>query len=313
MSKSILITDKVHDLLVNGLTQKGFHVDYHPNLSYQEVKLHVPNYEGIVINSKVICDRAFLDEFDHLDFIGRLGSGLDIINLPHASGKGIAVISSPEGNANAVGEHALGMLLTLQHNISIAHSEVAAMYWNREENRGSEIKGKTIGILGFGHTGPAFANKLKGFDVEILVYDKYRSYLNAVEHIRSVSLEELLSSSDIVSLHLPLTKETRYMVDSSFLRKMKKGAILINTSRGKIVESSSLDRALNTGHLGGACLDVLENEKPETWTSRERKIYESILTRKNVIATPHIAGWTHESLQLIAQILLDKILRHYEQ
>ena len=282
-------------------------------MSYAQVQQEAASFDGIIINSKVICDQGFLERFDHLDFIGRLGSGLDIIDLKFAKEKGIQVISSPEGNANAVGEHALGMLLSLLHNITQAHKDVLQLNWNREPNRGIELKGMTVGIIGFGHTGPAFANKLRGAGVDILVYDKYRKDLDQLDQIQNSSLENLLEQSDIVSIHLPLTLETAYMVNRSFLRQMKVGALLINTSRGKILDTSALKEALESGHLGGACLDVLENEKPETWTADERSIYESVINRKNVIVTPHIAGWTHESLKLIAEILLEKIVAFYEK
>lgn len=313
MSKSILITDKVHQILVSGLKKRGFEVKYAPRMSYPQVQKEVASFDGIIINSKVVCDQPFLQRFQHLDFIGRLGSGLDIIDLKSAAERGIEVISSPEGNANAVGEHTLGMLLTLMHHISNAQRDVHQLNWNREPNRGTELKGMTVGIIGFGHTGPAFANKLRGAEVDILVYDKYRKGLDQIAEIQNSPLDELLQRSDIVSIHLPLTEETKYMVNEHFLSRMKKGAILINTSRGKIVDTSALKNALEEGRLRGACLDVLENEKPETWADEERSIYESVLLRKNVIVTPHIAGWTHESLKLIAEILLHKIVAFYEK
>ena len=314
MKKRILITDKVHSLLSDGLKNKGFEVNYQSKLAYKDVCLLVGDYDGVIINSKVICDRHFLDRASHLDFIGRLGSGLDIIDLPHARKVGIEVISSPEGNANAVAEHALGMLLGLLHRLPNAHKDVSALHWNREPNRGEELASKTVGIIGYGYTGPAFAEKLKGCQVNVLVYDKYRKDINEEQdRVKAVGLEELIAQSDIISIHLPLTEETNAMIDQAFFNRMKKGSVIINTSRGKILDSSALLNTLTSGHLSGACLDVIENEKPETWTHEESIIYKGLLDREDVIVTPHIAGWTHQSLELIASILLKKICKYYQE
>ncbi len=313
MAKRILISDKVHPLLTDGLEKEGFEVNYQPKMPYGKVCEQVKKYDGIIINSKVICDQKFIDNARHLDFIGRLGSGLDIIDLPYAKVSGIEVISSPEGNANAVAEHALGMLLSLHHSIGISHQDLIRENWNREPNRGTELGGKVVGIVGYGHTGPAFAERLKGLNVDILVCDKYKNNLSRQkERITQVDLDTLVQTSDIVSIHLPLTNETQRLVDESFLAQMKSEAIIINTSRGNILDSGALLNALESDHLGGACLDVLENEKPETWSEAEKRTYTGLLKRKNVIITPHIAGWTHQSLKLIASILLKKICKFYE-
>lgn len=314
MKKRILITDKVHPLLPDGLKNKGFEVNYQPKMPYEDVCSAIKDYDGVIINSKVICDSSFLDTARHLDFIGRLGSGLDIIDLPYAKEVGIKVISSPEGNANAVAEHALGMLLGLLHKHHPAHQDVSTLNWNREPNRGEELAGKTIGIIGYGHTGPAFAEKLKGCQVNILVHDKYRKdMLDEEDNVTVVSLEQLIAMSDVVSIHLPLTDETQGMVDQTFFSRMKKGSIIINTSRGKILDSRALLDALTSGQISGACLDVIENEKPETWTVEQTKVYMGLLDRSDVLITPHIAGWTHQSLELIASILLKKICKYYKE
>ena len=309
--KTILVSDKVHPLLMDGLRAVGMTVDYHPLMSYDEVKSQVKDYDGIVINSKVICDKAFIDSLRQLDFIGRLGSGLDIIDLPYAALKGIEVISSPEGNSNAVAEHVVGMLLGLLANIGCSHQDIQNLSWNRERNRGEEIIGKTIGIIGYGHTGPALASKLVGFDVHVMAYDKYRDHFNGDNNVEESTLENLVNNADIISIHLPLTEETTDLIDTDFLKKVKHGAIIINTSRGKILDSNALLEALASGHIQGACLDVLENEKPETWNESEKLTYNGLLQRKNVVITPHIAGWTHRSLELIASILLRKICSFY--
>lgn len=313
MDKKVLVTDKVHPLLIDGMRAKGLTVDDHPKMSYEDVRVAVAEYQGLIINSKVVCDKRFLDEAVHLDFIGRLGSGLDIIDLPYAEQINVAIISSPEGNANAVAEHALGMLLSLTNSVSRAHHDVLQFKWNREPNRGTEITGKTIGLIGFGHTGSAFANKLSGMNVKILVYDKYRKNIaQEFTKVKEVTLDDLIKQSDVISIHLPLTLETRYMVDKNFLSKMKENAILINTSRGKIVVTEELNKSLKAGRLSGACLDVLENEKPETWTESEQVMYTELFNNRKALITPHIAGWTHQSLESIASILLKKICNFYQ-
>lgn len=313
MKKRILVTDKVHDLLINGLKKHGFEVDYFPKMPYEEVKLLSKDFHGIIINSKVICDRAFLNQNKHLDFIGRLGSGLDIIDLPEAQKLGIAIINSPEGNANAVAEHAMGFLLSLANNLCIANKEVKAFLWNREANRGFELEGKTIGIIGFGHTGSAFAKKLSSFEMNILTYDKYKILdQNEVSVAKQVSLEHLLKQSDIISIHLPLTQETVRMVDASLISQCKVGTIFINTSRGPIVDTSDLLDALQSGHIRSAALDVLENEKLDQLTSAQEEVYQKLFSMDNVLLSPHIAGWTKESLIKIAQYLLTKIENFYQ-
>jgi D-3-phosphoglycerate dehydrogenase len=312
--KKILISDKVHPLLVDGLRSEGVNVDYHPKMPYADVKDIIGNYQGVIVNSKIICDASFIDQASHLDFIGRLGSGLDIIDLPYAAQQGIKVISSPEGNANAVAEHAMGMLLSLMHNLGNSHDDVRNMAWNREPNRGEELKGKTIGIIGFGHTGPAFAKKLSSFEVTILAYDKYKKGLNVdAPDVEEVSLTALKERSDVISIHLPLTQETNGWINNKWLESCKSQSIFINTSRGGIVNSPDLLSHLESGHLKGVCLDVLENEVPSSWTGGLKQTYLSLLDRKDVLITPHIAGWTHKSLALIASVLLRKISSFYKK
>ncbi len=314
IGKRILISDKVHPLLVDGLRNEGAVVDYHPKMPYADVKDIIGNYQGVIVNSKIICDASFIDQASHLDFIGRLGSGLDIIDLPYAAQKGVEVISSPEGNANAVAEHAMGMLLSLMHNLGNSHEDVRQQAWKREPNRGEELKGKTIGIIGFGHTGPAFAKKLSSFDVTILAYDKYKKNLRAhASYVEEVSLEALKERSEVISIHLPLTQETNGWINNKWLESCKPQSIFINTSRGAIVNSQDLLSNLKSGHLKGACLDVLENEVPSSWIGDLKHTYLSLLDRKDVIITPHIAGWTHQSLELIASILLRKISSFYKK
>ena len=312
MKEKILIADQVHEDLIKGLESSLFEVTYQPGVTENQVIEIISDYHGFIVNSKVKCDKGFLNQASHLDFIARLGSGIDFIDLSVAKSLQIEVIRSPEGNANAVGEHTLGMLLSLKHNICSSDRSVRQMEWLREEHRGWEIMGSEIGIIGFGHTGPAFARKLAGLDVTINVYDPFHDqWQKEFPELRTMGLEELLNSSDVVSLHVPLTKQTDGMVDDTFIRKMKKGAVLINTSRGRMVEINALIKALDDGHLSGACLDVLENEKPDTWSDEEKRMYTRLFEKNNVVITPHIAGWTRKSLRNIAQVTLSKILKFY--
>jgi D-3-phosphoglycerate dehydrogenase len=309
MKPLVLITDDVHELLPKGLAEIGFDVQYDTSLSYEAVKQVAASCTGIVINSRIVVDQAFLDAAPGLKFVARLGSGLDIIDLPAAKARGVEVISSPLGNANAVAEHALGMLLALANKLLKADAEVRQFVWKREANRGFELEGKTIGIIGFGHTGPAFARKLLGFDCKVLVYDKYVQTIDAnrYPHVTLCGLADLLAQADIISIHLPLTEETRYFVDATFLEQAKPGVILINTSRGGVLHTESLLKSLGEGKLGGACLDVFENEKPRTYSFEERAMYTELNGMEQVILSPHVAGWTHESKEKIAQITLGKI------
>jgi D-3-phosphoglycerate dehydrogenase / 2-oxoglutarate reductase len=313
MLKSILVTDKVHELLINGLEKSGFKVIYNPKMPYEEVKSHAINFNGLIINSKVICDEDFLLNNQHLDFIGRLGSGLDIIDLPKAKELGIKIINSPEGNANAVAEHAMGLILGLINNMHKANAEVKVFNWNREPNRGIELEGRTIGIIGFGHTGSQVARKLKTWDMNILAYDKYRNHLGEeFDYVKAVELDALLAQSDFVSVHLPLTKETRQSISTDFFKKCKKGAWFINTSRGPIVDTDALVENLYNGQLSGVGIDVLENENFDHLSEKQREIYQRLFAHPSSIITPHIAGWTQESLVKIAEYLLFKIRNYYE-
>lgn len=307
-SGKILVTDDVHPLLLRGLNELG-HVDYEPGISYEDTLERISSYKGIIVNSKILVNRDFVGKASNLRWVGRLGSGLDIIDFTATKSRGIQVVNSPEGNANAVGEHALGMLLSLFNNLCAGDRMVRSLEkWDRESMRGRELDGLTIGVIGFGHTGPAFVKKLQGFDVNVKVYDKYREHIPKIHRFQtSCDLDMLLSASDVVSLHVPLTDETSNMVDGHFLREMKSQSILINTSRGRIVDLEELSEHLVSGKLGGACLDVFENEKPETFDRRMTGIMSELSEMKNVILSPHVGGWTIESKRKIAEILLKRI------
>jgi D-3-phosphoglycerate dehydrogenase len=306
----VLITDGVHRLLIEGLTAAGYYCDYKPSISLEDVRAIIPQYEGIIINSKITVDRSFLDKATQLKFIGRLGSGLEIIDLEYAKIKKVAVHRAPDGNCDAVAEHAMGMLLSFAINLRRSDQQVRKNNWQREQNRGWELMGKTVGIIGFGYTGIALAKRLMGFGVRVLVYDKYKSnYAKEMPHVIEASMEQIQEEADVLSFHLPSTSETKGMVDKDYWEKFKKPLVLINTSRGNIIQTKALLEALDSGQVIGACLDVFENEKPITYTKNENLLFQDLFARENVLVTPHIAGWTVESKERLAELLLDRIMK----
>ena len=306
MHKDVLITDYVHPVLLEGLHSMGFSTTYAPEMSRKEMSLALNGYRGVVINTRCAIDRATMESASSLRWIARLGSGLDIIDLQAAKELGISVVSAPEGNAQAVAEHAMGMLLALSNKLVQADRSVREGQWLREHHRGWEIAGKTIGIIGFGNNGSAFGKLWKGWDVRVLAYDKYLVDYGT-DYVTVADLDTLLQQSDIISLHIPLTTETREMVDAAFISKCKSGAILINTSRGKNVNLHDVASALRSGHLGGACFDVFPFEPPSSGNEDFKKVFEELCKMENVVLSPHIAGWTVESKRKIAEILLTKI------
>lgn len=305
---SVLITDDVHPAMIEEFKKRGYLVDFEPNIVYEEVKRIISNYSGLIINSKIKCDQAFLDLTTGLQFIGRLGSGREVVDIVYAKSKGIQVYFSPEGNKNAVAEHTLGMLLALANQLIKADAQVRSGIWQREARRGWELSGKTIGIIGFGQTGSQFAKKLASLEMNILVYDKYLSgFHQQYPFVKEVRKEFLLSSSDIISLHLPLAPDTFHFADETFFKSCKQGAVILNTSRGNVIDTTALIAALENHHLSGACLDVFENEKPERYTAEESRLYQRLFDLPQVVLSPHIAGWTHESKFKMAKVLIDKI------
>jgi D-3-phosphoglycerate dehydrogenase / 2-oxoglutarate reductase len=303
-----LITDAVHEDLISGLIERGFEVDYRPDISLSSTKEIIPNYQGLIINSKILADADFMERGSQLKCIARLGSGMEIIDTVAASQKGIHVINTPEANCNAVAEHALGMLLSLFRNLNQADRELRKYIWDREKNRGTELSGKTIGIIGYGHTGQRFEELLRGFDVKILVYDKYKQLSDSKGRYRVVpDVNEIKDLADVISLHLPLTEETKFLVNMDFIRSCRNPIYIINTSRGDIVKTEDLIKALHQGKVKGACLDVFENEKPKSFSHEETSLYQDLYAMDNVLLSPHIAGWTFESKQKIAETLLNKL------
>jgi len=308
----ILHIDSNHPLLWEQLEQAGFQneADFTSSKSEIEEKIHV--YHGIVIRSRFKIDKTFIDKAINLKFIARVGAGLESIDCEYAKAKNIYLIAAPEGNRNAVGEHALGMLLSLMNKLNRADKLVREGKWIREGNRGYELEGKTIGIIGYGNMGKSFAKKLKGFDVNVLCYDIQENL--ADENATQVSLTELQQKSDVLSLHIPWTPETDKMINSEFINQFTKPFWFINTSRGKNVVTDDLVEALQSGKILGAGLDVLEYEKlsfENLFIDTEKpKAFEYLLQAENVLLTPHIAGWTFESHEKLAQTIVDKIIAY---
>ena len=299
----ILITDFAHPILAELLSDLG-EVTYNPTMTYEEVLEEAVKYNGIVINSKVKVSAKMIDSCPDLKFIGRLGSGLDIIDLPACKKAGIEVFSAPQGNANAVAEHVLAMILSLFNKLEQAQREVTFHHWDRESVRGIELDGRVVGVIGCGNNGSAFVKKLRGFDVEVLIYDKYKhSFAELHRNQRLVTQDELIAKADVISLHIPLTQETLGLVDKDFLSAMKKDAVIVNTSRGKIIDERALLKMLKNKYLYGACLDVFEAEKPKKFSQEDLIRMEAFAQLPNCVLSPHVAGWTIESFYRIGEIL----------
>ncbi|MEM0542290.1 2-hydroxyacid dehydrogenase [Flavobacterium sp. j3] len=309
----ILHLDSNHPLLWKQLELAGFQNEADFTSSKTEIEAKIQDYHGIVIRSRFKIDKAFIDKASSLQFIARVGAGLESIDCEYAETKKIQLIAAPEGNRNAVGEHALGMLLSLMNKLNRADRLVREGKWIREGNRGYELEGKTVGIIGYGNMGKSFAKKLKGFDVDVLCYDIQDNV--ADENAKQVSLNELQAKTDVLSLHIPWTPETDKLVNTAFINQFAKPFWFINTSRGKNVVTDDLVAALQSGKILGAALDVLEYEKLSFENlfidSEKLKAFEYLLQAENVLLTPHIAGWTYESHQKLAQTIVDKIIRLY--
>ena len=308
----ILHIDSNHPLLWKQLEQAGFQNEADFTSSKEEIEAKIGNYQGIVIRSRFKIDQSFIDKATNLQFIARVGAGLESIDCEYAKQRGIHLIAAPEGNANAVGEQALGMLLSLFNHLNKANNEVKSGQWIREGNRGHELEGKIIGIIGYGNMGKSFAKKLRGFDVTVLCYDILPNVGD--ENATQVSLAELKEKSDVVSLHTPWTTETDKMINSDFINQFKKSFWFINTARGNSVVTEDLVEALKAGKILGAGLDVLEYEKGsfETLFEGEKPAaFAYLLQADNVLLTPHIAGWTVESHQKLAQTIVNKIIALY--
>ena len=302
----ILITAKAHPILIDSFEKNGDKVLYAPEISYEELLQKINLVTGLIVTTRLKIDKQILDAAINLKWIGRLGSGMELIDTRYAATKNIACISSPEGNCNAVAEHALGLLLAAKNNIVKSVAEVKEGKWIRDENRGNEIAEKTIGIIGFGNTGLAFAKLISIFGGTILAHDKYKSDFGG-KLVREAEVEQISKYADIISFHLPLSDETKYFADDAFFDGLQNKPFIINTSRGNVIETAALINALKNNKISGVALDVLENEKMDSLTEIQKEQLDFLTKKNNVLITPHIAGYSNEAFLKMSEIILEKL------
>lgn len=310
----IAFLDTVHEVLEQGLSEKGFQCVDLTVVSDSKINEVIDSFDGIVVRSRFKLDQNFLQKCSNLKFIARSGAGMENIDIAYCEANNVKLFNAPEGNRNAVGEHALGMILSLFNRLHFADSEVRSGKWDREGNRGEELDGKVIGIIGYGNNGRAFSEKLRGFDVEIVAYDKYVNGFGD-DRVSECSLEKLQNKADIISLHIPQNEETKWMINREFIEKCSKPFYLINLSRGKIVTTKDLLEGLNSGKIRGACLDVLEFEKSSFEDMFDTEVggtFKKLLESEKVILSPHVGGWTVQSYYKLSKVLLDKICLNFK-
>ena len=304
--RKIIITGRAHPVLKVSLEKQSYTVLDAPDISAAELETQIPDAEGLVVTTRIPVNKQLLDKAIRLKWIGRLGSGMELIDLPYAESRGIQCVSSPEGNRNAVAEHNLGLLLNLLNRLSVAQEEVRKGLWKRVENTGTELSGKAVGIIGFGNTGSSFARLLEPFGVTVLAYDKYK-YGFGKGYIKEASQEQIARYADVISFHVPQTTETIGMANALFFQSLHRKPVLLNTSRGKVIQLQALINALKENRVSGAGLDVLPNEKLSTYTETEQAELNWLLARPDVIITPHIAGYSEEANFKMATTLLGKL------
>jgi len=302
----VIITAPAHPYMTERLQDKGFEVLLSEAVTYNELANIISTATGLVVSTRIKIDQALLEKAVSLKWIARLGSGMELIDTEFAASKNIICVSSPEGNAGAVGEHSVALLLNLMNKVSASFAEVKNGLWIRDANRADALLGKTVGIVGLGHTGNAFASRLQSFGVQIMAHDKYKQETD-LANIQFVDLDTLCTNADVVSLHLPLTPETHYYASTSFFASLVKSPYFINTCRGKVADTTAIIAALKNGQIKAAGLDVLENENLGTYSEVEKMQLDWLCNQPNVIITPHIAGYSHEAFYLMAKIVLDKL------
>ena len=306
MTKSILIIDKLHTCIVPLLEREGYVVDYKPDINRTDILQKISSYTGIIVRSKTQLDKEFFEAAKSLKFIGRAGAGLDLIDLDLLKEKGIKIVNAPEGNRDALAEHCMGMLLCLMNKMHTADRDIRDGKWERETNRGYEIMGKTIGLIGYGYMGQAFAKRLSSFGCRVLAYDKYKANYGD-QYASESSLVQLFEETDILSLHIPLTAETNGMLNLDFFNNFEKNIYLVNTARGEVLPLHDLKLVLESGKVLGAALDVLEYEKKSQLTIEQKQTINHLKLQKNTLFTPHVGGWTYESYEKISMALYGKI------